>query len=398
MLRTSKSVRFHTNRHTSPLYKSTYLCTVQKFLVIQTAFIGDVVLATALLEKLHARYPDARIDMLVRKGNEALLTAHPFLHQVLVWDKKRNKLSNLWAMSRRIRREQYDKVINVQRFAATGLLTVASGAKETIGFDKNPLSRLFTKSIPHIVSAAAKAVPSGEQVSGGGTQKEVAGVAGKPLHEVYRNQQLIHSFTDDVPARPRLYPSPADFEKVRPYMSGTYITVSPASIWFTKQYPKEKWAAFIGQLPSHYTVYLLGAPSDRELCQYILSATSSKIAPAEKGTGETVVARRLSVVDLSGQLSFLQSAALMTGAVMNYVNDSAPMHFASAVNAPVTAVYCSTIPDFGFGPLSDKSYIVEVLEELTCRPCGLHGYKACPRGHFHCAWHIAEEQLLATLP
>jgi ADP-heptose:LPS heptosyltransferase len=45
----------------------------------------------------------------------------------------------------------------------------------------------------------------------------------------------------------------------------------------------------------------------------------------------------------------------MKDAAMNYVNDSAPMHFASAVNAPVTAVYCSTIPAFGFGPLSDRS-------------------------------------------
>ena len=101
---------------------------MQKFLVIQTAFIGDVVLATALLEKLHAYFPEAEIDFLVRKGNEALLAGHPWLHQVLVWDKKQNKLSNLRVMGRRIRREKYDKVINVQRFAATGLLTIFSGA------------------------------------------------------------------------------------------------------------------------------------------------------------------------------------------------------------------------------------------------------------------------------
>ena len=124
---------------------------MQKFLVIQTAFIGDVVLATALLEKLHAYYPDATIDFLVRKGNEALLTGHPFLHQVLIWDKKQHKQKNLYSLLRRIRREKYDKVINVQRFAATGILTAFSGAKETIGFDKNPLSRFFTHRIPHLI-------------------------------------------------------------------------------------------------------------------------------------------------------------------------------------------------------------------------------------------------------
>jgi len=288
----------------------------------------------------------------------------------LVWDKKQGKLKNLWRIGKRIRSEHYDTVINVQRFAATGLLTAFSGAKETIGFDKNPLSRFFTKRIPHIVSAPTMAGTAAPSAS--------AAPPGTPLHEVQRNQLLIQHLTGDEPARPRLYPTPADEEKVKPYKTTNYITVSPASVWFTKQYPKEKWVEFLQLVPPEYTVYLLGAPSDRELCQYI----AERVA---KGT------------NLSGQLSFLQSAALMRGAKMNYVNDSAPMHFASAVNAPVTAVYCSTIPGFGFGPLSDESFIVEIKEPLDCRPCGLHGYKACPKGHFNCAKKIEAAQLLQTL-
>jgi ADP-heptose:LPS heptosyltransferase len=340
-----------------------YFCAVQKFLVIQTAFIGDVVLATALVEKLHAVFPDAHIDFLVRKGNEGLLAGHPWLHEVLVWDKKKNKLKNLWAMTRRIRRTRYDKVINVQRFAATGLLTVFSAAKETIGFDKNPLSRWFTHRIPHVISVS---------VTPGATPPA------KTLHETQRNQALISAFTDDRPARPRLYPTAKDEEKVAPYQHGSYITISPASVWFTKQYPREKWADFIRQVPATTPIYLLGAPSDHPLCESLVAAGGK-------------------VVNLAGQLSFLQSAALMRGAIMNYVNDSAPMHFASAVNAPVTAVYCSTLPAFGFGPLSEISYIVEVQEHLECRPCGLHGYKACPLGHFNCAYKIRDRQLLQTL-
>jgi heptosyltransferase-2 len=324
---------------------------VQKFLVIQTAFIGDVVLATALIEKLHAHNPDARIDFLVRKGNEALMTDHPFLHELLIWDKRRHKLKNLYNLIRTIRRRKYDTVINVQRFAATGLLTAFSRAGRTIGFDKNPLSFLFTKKIPHIVGN---------------------------LHEIDRNQALIAALTDDKPAKPRLYPTKADEEKVQPYKTKPYITVSPASVWFTKQYPKEKWSAFLRQIPQDYAVYILGAPSDKELCEVIKAAH-----PA--------------AVNLSGLLSFLQSAALMKDANMNYVNDSAPMHFASAVNAPVTAVYCSTIPAFGFGPLSDKRFIVEIQQSLDCRPCGLHGFSTCPKGHFNCARKIEDTQLLETL-
>jgi len=56
---------------------------LNKILVIQTAFIGDVILATALLEKVHHYFPKAQIDFLLRKGNESLFQNHPFINQLL---------------------------------------------------------------------------------------------------------------------------------------------------------------------------------------------------------------------------------------------------------------------------------------------------------------------------
>ena len=329
---------------------------MQRILIIQTAFIGDVVLATSLLEKLHQHYPTAQIDFLVRKGNESLFNNHPFLTKVLIWHKKESKYKHLFQLLQTIRNNKYDAVINLQRFAATGFLTAFSKAKVTIGFDKNPLSFLFSQKITHTFS----------------------GNEGKALHEIERNHLLIQSLTDTVAAKPRLYPSIQDFEFVKQYQTGKYICIAPASVWFTKQFPTEKWISFIEQIPSDYTIYLIGGPSDSALCNKMVKANHS-------------------VISLAGKLNFLQSAALQEGATMNYVNDSAPMHFASSVNAPVTAVYCSTITGFGYGPLSDKSFVVEVKEPLPCRPCGLHGKKACPLGHFDCAYKITNEQLLKEL-
>lgn len=327
---------------------------MQKFLVIQTAFTGDVVLATGIIEKLHHSYPDARIDFLVRKGNEGLLKDHPYLNEVIIWDKTKSKLQHLWQILRKIRRVHYDTVINVQRFAATGILTAFSNAKMKIGFDKNPLSFLFTKSVKHIISTAEH-----------------------PLHEIDRNQSLIASFTDIHPSKPRLYPSAADELKVEKYKKEPYIVVAPASVWFTKQYPVEKWIEFINLVPANLKVYILGAPGDKGLGETIVKGTTNK-----------------NVYNLCGELGFLQSVALQKDAKMNFVNDSAPMHFASSVNAPVTAIYCSTLPSFGFGPLSDQSNIVEIKEALSCRPCGLHGHKVCPQGHFNCGYKIESSQLL----
>jgi heptosyltransferase-2 len=315
------------------------------------------VLATGIVEKLHRYFPDAQIDFMLRKGNEGLLKDHPFLHEVLVWDKKNGKMKNLLKLLKYVRSRQYDKVINVQRFAATGLLTAFSGAKETIGFDKNPFSRFFTKRIKHVISDGALT-----------------------RHEVERNNELIKDFTDDTIFKPGLHPSQADEEMVKTYQQEPYITVSPASVWFTKMYPVEKWISFLNKLTQPYTIYLLGGPGDAGLADAIRQGLPGK-----------------KVVSLCGKLNFLQSTALMKKALMNYVNDSAPMHFASSVNAPVTAVYCSTLPSFGFGPLSDQRFVVEVEEPLPCRPCGLHGRAACPLGHFKCAYNIKDEQLLHTL-
>ncbi len=327
---------------------------MKKFLIIQTAFIGDVVLATSLVEKLHQYFPSSNIDFLVRKGNETLLLNNPYINKVLIWDKKEHKQRNLFNLLKQIRKEKYDKVINVQRFAATGFLTAFSNAVETIGFDKNPFSFLFKKKIHHSINNSK--------------------------HEIERNLELIKEFTDDKIAMPKLYPSQNDFDKVAAYKTKPYITISPASVWFTKQYPALKWIGFINKLPKGLAIYLCGGASDQVICESILNSAND-----------------MSVQNLCGKLSFLQSAALMKDAVINYVNDSAPMHFASAMNAPVAAVFCSTIPAFGFGPLSEKKYIIETQKPLDCRPCGLHGYKACPKGHFKCAYEIEDDQLLDAL-
>jgi heptosyltransferase-2 len=325
-----------------------------KILIIQTAFIGDVILATAVVEKLHHTYPDAQIDFLLRKGNEGLLTCHPNINRVFIWDKKQNKIKNLYLLSKQIRAHNYDTVINLHRFLSSGVIAAFSGAKQIIGFDKNPLSFLFTKRIKHEI--------------------------GNGKHEVERNQRLIESITNTESSKPKLYPSIENKNAVEKYKDSPYICLAPTSVWFTKQYPKEKWVTLCNQLPNSLTIYLLGAPGDSITCEWIKDNSANK-----------------NIINLAGKLNFLESAALMVDAQMNFVNDSAPMHIASAMNARTTAIFCSTVPSFGFGPLADDSITIETKELLDCRPCGLHGHKVCPKGHFKCAFSIETIELLKRI-
>lgn len=330
---------------------------MKKFLVIQTAFLGDAVLVTSILEKLHAFYPDARIDLVVRKGNDGLFVEHPFIHTLHVWNKREGKTKALFELIGQLRKTKYDHIINAQRFFSTGLMTVLARGKEKIGYDKNPLSFLFTRKVKHVI--------------------------GDGRHEVDRLNALIEHLTDGARPMPKLYPTPqAEREAERAKLDylehgERYVCIAPASVWYTKQWPEEKWVQLIHQLPEDTQVFMIGAPSDEELCSRIINAA---------GRGYL----------LTGDLSLLGSAALMNGAMMNYVNDSAPLHIASAMNAPVTAVFCSTVPAFGFGPLRANGRVVETSEKLDCRPCGLHGYKACPKGHFRCALGIEVEAMIPT--
>lgn len=328
-----------------------------QILIIQTASLGDVILSTSLAESLHTRFPGAKIDYLVKKGYEDLFDGHPFIRKVFVWNKKENKYRNLLYLCQDVRKTRYDLVINVQRFFTSGLITLFSGAPVRSGFDKNPLSFSFNRKATHKI-----------------------GETGNKEHEIERNHHLIDWIEGINNSKPALYPSGEDYAKVKQWNSLKYITISPASLWFTKQLPAHKWIAFINNIPADIRVILLGAKDDAETCNLIIERSDHKL-----------------IENLAGKLGFLQSAAIMKDALMNYVNDSAPMHFASSVNAPVTAVYCSTVPDFGFGPLSDNAAMIEALPVPECRPCGLHGHKQCPEGHFNCAEHITNKQLLSRI-
>lgn len=320
-------------------------------LVIQTSFIGDVILATSVLETLHAAFPDAQIDALVKKGNEPLLKDHPFVRNTLVWNKGGKKYGDLLRLMQKIRANKYDVVVNLHRFASSGALVAYSDAPIKLGFRKNPMSRLFTHTAVHSFDG---------------------------VHEIERNARVISTLIGDQPVLPpRLYPSAADASAIKAYTATPYRCIAPSSVWFTKQWPAAKWIELMDAFPHDESIYLLGATEDKGLCASLMQKT------AHPG-----------VTNLAGKLSLLQSAALMKGATMNYVNDSAPLHLASAMNAPVRAIFCSTVPQFGFGPLSEDAKIIETKEALDCRPCGLHGHAECPKQHFKCATTISIDEIV----
>jgi heptosyltransferase-2 len=333
-----------------------------RILLIQTAHAGDALLASSLLADLSERYPLAALDVLVRRGNEALFAHNPRVSRVWSWDKQGSKLRNLWKLGNALRAERFDRVYNLQRFASSGFLTWRSGAPFRAGFAQNPWSRFFHHTVEHRIPWPD---PSAE---------------GQYLHEVQRNRFLLDERLE-TPRRPEIYPTDAHRKSAEDLIGSAadrrpLIVLAPGSRWATKRWPVDKWAALLQELPDTIRVVLVGGPEDRAAAKALLE-------------------QHPQCINACGEADVNTTAALMDRAWHVFANDSLGIHLASAVNAPSTLVYCSTGPELGFFPLSEAGRWAKAPVE--CCEKGLHGAKACKAGHFQCAQALEPSAVLEPL-
>jgi len=326
-------------------------------LIIQTAFIGDTILASHFARALKDKFPDSKIHFLLRKGNESVIQGLPTIERTWIWNKKGSKLKNLINLILELRRIQFDMVFNLHRHFNSGLLTAFMKSPFKAGFVQNPLSFFYTYKVNHQIPD-----PRG-------------------YHEVQRNLELIPDLNIENNSKlykPELPIQQKNIDKVSSYISESYFVMAPASVWFTKAWSEKKFQELTRELVKRGRVYFIGAETDKELCDRIRMNLPN-------------------TENFCGKLNLLDSAVLMKNARRVIVNDSAPLHLASCMNARTTAIFCSTIPAFGYTPLSDDSVVVDVGGSLDCRPCGLHGHKSCPKGHFKCSEEIEIKTILATI-
>jgi lipopolysaccharide heptosyltransferase II len=336
----------------------------KKILIIQTAFIGDTILASHFARSVKNQYPDHEVHFLLRKGNESVISGLASVDKVWVWDKAQGKFLQLIKIIRQLRLMKFDFIFNLHRHFNSGLVTFLVKSKVKVGFRQNPFSWSYTHRVAHQIPF----YPDGKKDSFG--------------HEIDRNLTLLSSaetsFQPNCSRRPELPLKEAHHDKISAFIQKPFFVLAPASVWFTKAWSELKYQELTKELIQYGTVYFIGAPSDFELCERIRS-----------NMGGTI--------NLCGKLSLLESAALMASAKRVFVNDSAPLHLASCVNAKTTAIFCSTLPSFGYTPLSDEHKVIEIQENLSCRPCGLHGHTSCPQGHFKCSQDIDVNRVLQTI-
>jgi heptosyltransferase II len=323
--------------------------------IVQTSFLGDMILTTPLLAELAKRGP---VDVVATPASAQLLTHDPGVRRILVYDKRGSGsgVRGLWSAARAIskpdRGSAPERAYLAQGSMRSAALALLAGCRERIGFDSSAGRALYTRQVAYRPDS----------------------------HHAERLFALAEPGAGDAAAiRPRLFPGPADVAAVDDLLAGDdtpFIVLAPGSVWNTKRWPF--YADLARHIPSTYRIAVVGSDADREHAAAI----------------ELAAPRR--VLDACGKLSLLASAELIGRARAIVTNDSAPLHLASAMGTPTLAIFGPTVPEFGFGPLA-PSRIVAGNATLDCRPCDRHGPRRCPLGHWRCMKELTPVHIAALL-
>jgi heptosyltransferase-2 len=334
-----------------------------RILIVQTAFLGDVVLTLPLVEAVRQRFLRARVEILAVPAHVPLLQDQPGVDAVIAYDKRGTQrgVRGFIGMVRRVRARNYDLVLSPHRSLRSALLLTCSGIPQRIGFARWLTRWAYTATVPRPTTG----------------------------HEVQRNLQLLAGLgLCSVPATGRLmlHVAPAARRQARAYFARcgveekeAVIGLIPGSQWGTKRWPADHFAGLIERLAgtpqTHFALF--GSPQDRPIAETITAVCG------------------VPVLDLIGRTALQELPAYLERCTVVVSNDTGPMHIAAALGKPVLVLYGPTTAALGFSPYGVPWE--EAGVPLDCRPCHAHGPQRCPLSHWRCMIDLSVEQVAAGI-
>jgi len=333
---------------------------MEKFLIIQTAFIGDAILTLPMIQKLKEKYQEVALDVLAIPSTYEIFSSSPYVHEVIIMDKKgkHKSFNSLLNFIKELKKKNYDRIYSPHRSFRSAFITMKLGVKETSGFSNSSFKHVYKNLIEY-----------------------------QPLHhEVQRNLDLINfDYTNEGwKITPEIKVDSEIKEKINTFCESNKIkkdlaVIAPGSIWGTKKYPSVNFEEIISHLvKKDFDVVLIGSEKEKILCDNIVSKFDGKVSST---------AGMFSLIEV---IEFLKKARILIS------NDSAPTHFGMCANIPVLTIYCSTIPEFGFYPYNKRSQYIS-YNNLACKPCGIHGYNECPLNNFACGNNLKPDLVISKI-
>lgn len=312
-----------------------------KILIVQTGFLGDIILSTPVITGVKELYPESEIYFLTTPAGRLLIENDPLIDKVLVYDKrgKEKGLKGILKTTRTLDNFKFDRVYSLHKSFRTSIMLFLTKIPNKTGFKKASLSFIYNT-------------------------KEKRNIED---HDAIRNLSILSSQTDISLLKQDLRLFPPEESKVSKELqslkNSKYILLSPGSAWKTKMWNSKGYNEAAKYFEKKgYFIVVTGSESEKEICGEVCQNTNA--------------------FNLCGKLNLSELKFAASNAKLIVCNDSMALHLASALKTPCVCIFCSTIPEFGYGPWKNKSVIVE--KNLNCRPCGRHGHKKCPTNTEEC--------------
>ncbi len=342
-----------------------------RVLVIQTAFLGDMILTLPLLNLLRSSGAASELAVLAAPAGARLLETQGIADAIIEFDKRHGDSgpAGTLRVSRAARAFGADAVLVPHRSFRSAAIAAMTGAPRRIGFDESGGRALLTQTVAYrvrgheIERVASLATALGVSLPDGHIPFHIL----VPEDAVRRLEQRFGEQLGERGAHQSL-------QQPRTEAPGRLAVLAPGSRWATKRWPADRYGSLADRLASDgFTVALAGGPGDREIAADVVSSA------------------RVDVLDLSGRLDTGEWLALVDRSTVLVSNDSAAAHVAAGVGVPVVAIFGPTVPEQGFAPYADCARVV--ASELDCRPCGRHGADRCARGTLQCMTDIDVEKV-----
>ena len=339
---------------------------MDKILLVQTAFLGDVVLSTPVIERLRDLYPQAELHVVTTPAAVGLLSLDKRINKIHAFDKRREHAGvfGLLKFAQFLRKEDFTTVYALQRSYRTALVLKLARIPKRIGFKSAALSFLYTETRTR--------VSSGE----------------KPIHEVERNlsifsQKELESLSPQKRKHiPGLTLTGKELKNCNPLLQEfcashkKFILLAPGSAWATKRWPAAHYGALALKYKEEgYAVAVVGGKEEQAL-----------------GEG---LAKKYELTSFCGILDLTETITAVKAATLLVSNDSMIVHVASSQQTPTVVIFGPTSAQFGFGPWRNKAISLE-RSGLTCQPCSRHGTKICPLSHHDCMVQLTPDQVFSA--
>ena len=334
------------------------LSRVEKTLVIQTAYLGDLVWTTPLIQTLGRALPSGKVDVLTIPQNAGLLEGLPEVGRLIYYD-KRNRLAQFresCRLFRLLQSKKYQLVVSAHLSLRSALIAWASRAGVRVGFAESAAPNLYTHLVP----------------------------TNQRGHFVERFLSLARALgIENLATELRLIAAPEAFvastRLLSPIKNTGLLAVFPGSVWATKRYPAKKMASAVQMAAERlgWGVVLLGSRADISLAKEI---------------GNEL---KVPCVDLTSRTNLSELKGIVAFCNLCLANDSGGLHLATALGIPVVAIYGPTSPEQGIGPWKGRN--ISIYSAVPCSPCSEHGTKTCPRGDLICMESISSEQIAGAI-